>query len=53
MSPLESQGGEAGVITAILDNCGDVVLGPASGWDKRQNVVSDEHGPAPSLCSAL
>lgn len=53
MSPLESQGGEAGVITAILDNCGDVALGTASGRDKRQNVVRDENGPAPSLCSAL
>lgn len=48
MSPLESQGGEVGVITAILDNCCDVALGRASGWDKRQNVVRDEHRPAPS-----
>lgn len=46
MSPLESQGGEAGIITAILDNCGDVALGTASGRDKRQNVVRDELGPA-------
>lgn len=44
-SPQDASSGEsrreAGVITTILDNCGDVVYGVNSGQDNRQKWVSN------------